>query len=1021
MGMKRMRLLSLLLALVLVCTAMPITAAAADELASATACTVHTAHTEGQSAEDCTGLAPYLAPDGTAWAVVSDDTTKVKTWHCFQRDIDTALTDALHRMLRRETAFTLYIAVDKSDYDPTTHDLQTALAKRLLSNALAEKAGTMEGGDFLDAQIQDFRQEDLDTSWVNVEGYDDWNGPVAFYEVHCTFKYCDTVQQMEILRKAAEKWNQLFVTDNPTIAAETDTNRRQYLIVKTIYDFLAENTVYNTAAYEGFMNEGKTDWYAHTAYAAFFGLAGQGAADLDSTGYDWSVRQKNSLTVIGTTGQGKSVCEGYAALFYYLCRLNGIACNTVMGSKTVRNEITGEPQQDMHAWNCVYLDDGTGSGYQWYQVDATFAAANSLRFPDFVNYYYFLCGSENPYFTAQYDHQEMYGTLQGKAYPALSAADYRFASTGEDLSGYDGQGYMVLVRRGATGQMQMQDYILIHRAADGACTYFKARTDGNGAVLTDENGQAQVTPLPDGVGLDYGGERGNFFLLIPGYVFGREYTTVYETGDDRYDPGRHTIIATDGTVQLTCPFYINRIDVTREKNQIELRNLDKNGAITYNVCPIRVDVHVVDGYGHTAVQGKDYTVSFFDESGAQVDTLSEPGKYTIVLDFSASDRYTGKLEGSSTDLLRFEIAKLPMNRAGFGHVQAPYSGKSIADVMAAMTFTGTTKDGHTYKKVFKEGEDYTITYSGSTVHAGSGTYTVTALEDSKYLTGSVTYAYTIAPASIAGYGGSDICAPVTYNGSAQRPGTAWFDSQSGLKSGRDYTVVSYSANTNAGTANVTVQGKGDYTGTAVLHFKINQKSLNDSDVSVQCTPTANGATVKVTYKGKTLQQNKDYTVSIANSGTTRTVTVLGKGNFKSRRQFKIHVHAYKCTAKKAATYFATGYKKYKCTACGAKKTEKLAQRKPAIASLKSSKKGRLTVKWKKGSGIAGYQISYSTSSKFTKSTTKSVTVTKAGTTVKTLTKLKSKKKYYVRIRVYKKQKGGKLYGAWSPVKSATVR
>jgi len=1007
MGMKRMRLLSLLLALVLVCTAMPVTAAAADGLANATVCTTHTVHTEGQSAEDCTGLAPYLAPDGTAWAAVGDDTTKAKTWHCFQQDIDAALTDALHRMLRRETAFTLYIAVEKSDYDPTTGKLQKALYERLRSNALAEKAGTIEGGDFLDAQIQDFRQDDLKISWLNVEGYDDWNGPVA---------YCDTVQQMEILRQAAKKWNQLFVTDNPTIAAEKDTNRRQYLIVKTIYDFLAENTVYNTAAYENFMNHQVTDWYAHTAYAAFFGLTGQEAADLDSTGYDWSVRQKNSLTVIGTTGQGKAVCEGYAALFYYLCRLNGIACNTVMGSKMVRNEITGEPQKDMHAWNFVYLDDGTGSGYQWYQVDATFAASNNLRFPGFINYYYFLCGSKNAYFTLENDHQQLDDT---KSYPPLSATDYRFTSTGEDLSDYDGQGYMVLMRRGAEGQIR--DSILIQRAADGSCAYFKAQTDGNGTVLTDENGQAKVIPLPDGTGLDYVGEEGEFSLLIPGYVFGREYTTVYETGDDRYAPGQHTIIATDGTAQLPCSFYLNKIDVTKEKNQIELHNLDKNGAITYNVCPIQVDVHVVDGYGHTAVRDKDYTVLFLDENGTKVDTLSEPGKYTIVLDFSISDRYTGKLKGNSTNRLRFEIAKLPMNRAGFGDVQAPYSGGSIADVMSAMTFVGTTTDGKPYKKTFKEGEDYTLTYSGSTVHAGSGTYTVTALEGSKYLTGSATYTYSIAPASIAGYGGSDICTSVTYNGSAQRPGTAWFDSQSGLKSGRDYTVVRYSANTNAGIANVTVQGKGNYTGTAVLHFKINQKSLNDRDVSVRCTPTAKGATIKATYKGKTLRQNKDYTVSIATSGTTRTVTVQGKGNFKSRRQFKIHVHAYKCTAKKAATYFATGYKKYKCTACGAKKTEKLAQLKPAIASLKSSQKGRLTVKWKKGSGISGYQISYSTSPKFTKSTTKSVTITKAGSTAKTLTKLKSKKKYYVRIRVYKKQKGGKLYGAWSPVKSTTVR
>ena len=108
---------------------------------------------------------------------------------------------------------------------------------------------------------------------------------------------------------------------------------------------------------------------------------------------------KNSLTVIGTTGQGKAVCEGYAALFYYLCRLNGIACNTVMGSKMVRNENTGELQKGMHAWNFVYLDDGTGSGYQWYQVDAPFAASNNLRFPGFINFYYFLCGSKNAYFT----------------------------------------------------------------------------------------------------------------------------------------------------------------------------------------------------------------------------------------------------------------------------------------------------------------------------------------------------------------------------------------------------------------------------------------------------------------------------------------------------------------------------------------------------------------------------------------------------------------------------------------------
>ena len=50
-----------------------------------------------------------------------------------------------------------------------------------------------------------------------------------------------------------------------------------------------------------------------------------------------------------------------------------------------------------------------------------------------------------------------------------------------------------------------------------------------------------------------------------------------------------------------------------------------------------------------------------------------------------------------------------------------------------------------------------------------------------------------------------------------------------------------------------------------------------------------------------------------------------------------------------------------------------------------------------------------------------MTVSKNKTTSKSVSKLSAKKKYYVRIRVYKKQKGGKLYGAWSPVKSTTVR
>lgn len=82
-----------------------------------------------------------------------------------------------------------------------------------------------------------------------------------------------------------------------------------------------------------------------------------------------------------------------------------------------------------------------------------------------------------------------------------------------------------------------------------------------------------------------------------------------------------------------------------------------------------------------------------------------------------------------------------------------------------------------------------------------------------------------------------------------------------------------------------------------------------------------------------------------------------------------------------------------------------------ITSVKAQSKA-FTVKWKKKSNITGYQIQYSTNSKFKKEN-KSVKIKNAKTVSKKITKLKVAKKYYVRIRTYK----GKKYSKWSKVKS----
>lgn len=92
-----------------------------------------------------------------------------------------------------------------------------------------------------------------------------------------------------------------------------------------------------------------------------------------------------------------------------------------------------------------------------------------------------------------------------------------------------------------------------------------------------------------------------------------------------------------------------------------------------------------------------------------------------------------------------------------------------------------------------------------------------------------------------------------------------------------------------------------------------------------------------------------------------------------------------------------------------------------LTKLSSSKK-KVTVKWKKQvSQTNGYQLQYSLNSNF--KSAKLLNVTNNKVTSKSISNLKSKKKYYVRIRTYKNVKvngkSTKLYSTWS--KSLNVK
>ena len=90
-----------------------------------------------------------------------------------------------------------------------------------------------------------------------------------------------------------------------------------------------------------------------------------------------------------------------------------------------------------------------------------------------------------------------------------------------------------------------------------------------------------------------------------------------------------------------------------------------------------------------------------------------------------------------------------------------------------------------------------------------------------------------------------------------------------------------------------------------------------------------------------------------------------------------------------------------------------SSKKPATTKVKKVKaaKKSLTIKWSKVKGASGYEIQVATDKKFKKNK-KSILVKKQKTTSAKIKKLKSKKKYYVRVRTYKIVGRKKVYSSW---------
>ncbi|MCD8013842.1 MAG: Ig-like domain-containing protein [Lachnospiraceae bacterium] len=91
-----------------------------------------------------------------------------------------------------------------------------------------------------------------------------------------------------------------------------------------------------------------------------------------------------------------------------------------------------------------------------------------------------------------------------------------------------------------------------------------------------------------------------------------------------------------------------------------------------------------------------------------------------------------------------------------------------------------------------------------------------------------------------------------------------------------------------------------------------------------------------------------------------------------------------------------------------------------LSSAKNTSKKKATIKWKKTSGVTGYQIQYSTSKTFSKGNKTKLVSGSSKAKVK-LSGLKKGKTYYVRIRTYKTVSGKKYYSAWSSKKKVKIK
>lgn len=307
---------------------------------------------------------------------------------------------------------------------------------------------------------------------------------------------------------------------------------------------------------------------------------------------------------------------------------------------------------------------------------------------------------------------------------------------------------------------------------------------------------------------------------------------------------------------------------------LTIKIIDKNT----DADTLKIDVPATVTYGDTVTPSVgeskpagagNVTFKFFDEDNHEVLTTAQPfdaGTYKVTASCeSESTIYTA--EATFT----VEPREIEAKDVAFDK-ELTYTGNELTQTVT-VTVNG---------KTLTVGTDYTVSDLTGTE---PGSYPVTVAGTGNY-TGTVTKSFEIAKADISSAEITYDAGPYGYTGKEWKPEVAVSFNDAALTADTDYTV-SYENNINAGTAKIIITGIGDhFTGSTEKTFTINSAEISGCTFApiadVTYNTKAHTPEVTVAISGRTLEADKDYTVSYSedciNAGTV-TVTVTGKGNF----------------------------------------------------------------------------------------------------------------------------------------------